>query len=393
MSRILVQKRYRDGLLGTLLLFSALALLFWPDQAAEAMRDGLALCGNVLIPSLFPFFILSSMVIELGMSKYLGCLLEKIMHPLFRVNGSCATALVLGFLGGYPVGARTAIQLYESKQCSKTEAERLLAFCNNCGPAFILGVVGTGIFGSSSLGFLLYLVHILASLIVGIIFRFYKYSDHSIARFCPAPQFQTVHASSALIRCVTGAIQSTLNICSFVLFFSVVIRMMACSGLFSGLSILLGTLFAPLGMDRFWAAHLLAGLLEMTAGVSSLTEGALSGRLSMAAFMLGWAGLSVHCQVLAFIGDTGLSLHTYLIGKLLHGGLSALIISSLSRLFTPNDSISVYLAQQTETLAHMDFQQALRLSIVSAWIMWLSFFLLACFISKKRSGKSPRHAL
>lgn len=72
-----------------------------------------------------------------------------------------------------------------------------------------------------------------------------------------------------------------------------------------------------------WAEHLLAGLLEMSSGVSSLTGGALSGRLSMAAFMLGWAGLSVHCQVLAFLGDSGLSLRTYLTGKLLHGGLSA----------------------------------------------------------------------
>ena len=56
--------------------------------------------------------------------------------------------------------------------------------------------------------------------------------------------------------------------------------------------------------------------------MSSLTgAGTLTGRLSMAAFMLGWAGLSVHCQVLAFLGDSGLSLRTYLTGKLLHGGL------------------------------------------------------------------------
>jgi len=109
--------------------------------------------------------------------------------------------------------------------------------------------------------------------------------------------------------------------------------------------------------------------------------------------MLGWAGLSVHCQVMAFSSDSGLSLRTYLVGKFLHGGISALLISLLYRFSPPSDVVSVYLAQQTETLARMDFQQALSVSLVSAWVMWLLFFLAAVCISKKRSGKTPRHTL
>ena len=172
LSRLLSRQRYRDILLGLGLLLAAGALVLWPSQAMEAARTGLALCGNVIIPSLFPFFVLSSLVVELGMSRYLGRLLQPVMAPLFRVNGSCAAALALGVVGGYPVGARTAISLYQNGQCSRTEAERLLAFCNNCGPAFILGVVGTGIFGSGRAGLLLYLGHIAASLLVGLLFRF-----------------------------------------------------------------------------------------------------------------------------------------------------------------------------------------------------------------------------
>ena len=84
-------------------------LMRWPQESMAAARDGLALCGNVIIPSLFPFFVLSSLVVELGMSRYLGRLLEGVMAPLFRVGGACSSALALGFVGGYPVGARTAI--------------------------------------------------------------------------------------------------------------------------------------------------------------------------------------------------------------------------------------------------------------------------------------------
>ena len=93
MGRIVGKAQYRDILLGAGLLWATLALVLWPEQAMEAMRDGLKLCGNVILPSLFPFFVLSSLVVELGMSRYLGRLLEPVMAPLFRVNGSCAAAL------------------------------------------------------------------------------------------------------------------------------------------------------------------------------------------------------------------------------------------------------------------------------------------------------------
>ena len=114
MGRIVGKAQYRDALLGLGLLWTALALVLWPGESMSAMKDGLKLCGNVILPSLFPFFVLSSLVVELGMSRYLGRLLEPVMAPLFRVNGACAAALALGFVGGYPVGARTAIELYQT---------------------------------------------------------------------------------------------------------------------------------------------------------------------------------------------------------------------------------------------------------------------------------------
>ena len=114
MGRILSKQSCRDVLLGLGLLLAALALVVWPGESMSAMKDGLSLCGNVILPSLFPFFVLSSLVVELGMSRYLGRLFQPVMAPLFRVNGSCAAALALGFVGGYPVGARTAISLYQT---------------------------------------------------------------------------------------------------------------------------------------------------------------------------------------------------------------------------------------------------------------------------------------
>ena len=393
MSRLLSKARVRDLLLGLVLLCATLALMLYPKPSMEAARTGLQLCYNVIIPSLFPFFVLSSLVVELGLAGYLGRLLEGIMWPLFHVGGACASAFALGFVGGYPVGAKTAISLYEKGMCTRTEAERLLAFCNNSGPAFILGVVGAGIFASSTVGVALYLAHALASVCIGLLFRFYKAGTDSgkTGRRRPAPQIQAKRFSTAFTDSVKNAFLSTLNICAFVVFFTVVIQLLMRSGFLPGLAQALGTVLAPFGLTPEWAQRLLTGALEISSGVSTLSEGGpLPGRLTMAAFMLGWAGISVHCQVLSFIGGSGLSVRTYLVGKLLHGGLSALFVWVLVRFIPLTVPVSNYLADQVAGIAGMEFHSALTASILAAWLIFLGFLLAAALGTRKNLGKKRR---
>ena len=361
MGRLLARPRLRTALVGLGLLCAALALVIWPAQSADAVREGMALCANVVVPALFPFFVLASLVVELGLSRCLGRLLHPIMAPLFRVNGSCAAALALGFVGGYPVGARTAIQLYQQGQCSKTEA----------GP-------------------LLYLTHIAASLLVGLLFRFYRPGDGPSSPRRMGERFQAVSFSAAVPRSVTGAMTSSLNICAFILCFSVVVRLLTLSGLLGAAAQLLSSLPPPLALPPAWSRRLLVGALELSSGVYSLTDGSLTGRLSMAAFMLGWAGVSVHLQVLAFLGDSGLSMGTYLTGKLLHGGLSALLMGALAPRLAPTLSVSACLIQQTEAIAGQDALRALALSAAAAWGLWLCFLALAVFPGKKAVEKPKR---
>lgn len=393
MSKGLWRQKMRNWLLGAVLTAAALALVVWPQESMDAARTGLQLCYNVIIPSLFPFFVLSSLVVDLGLAGYIGRTLEKIMRPLFNVPGSCASALVLGFIGGYPVGARTAISLYEQGMCSKTEAERLLAFCNNSGPAFILGVVGAGVFGDSRVGLLLCLVHATASVCIGALFRFYKKRDEEE---CTGGRlsFRAQRISTAFTGSVKNSFLSTLNICAFVVFFTVVIRMLTVSGVLPAMAGSVSRLFSPLGLTERWGQRLLTGMLEISSGVWSLTgEGSLSGRLSMAAFMLGWAGVSVHCQVLSFMGGSGLSVRTYLLGKMLHGGLSALFVGALTKVFLPDTAVSSHLTEQVEGIASMDFNTALTVSVTVVWIVGLIFFAVAARTVRKTSGKRYKHVI
>lgn len=392
LSKLLSRQGVRDLFLGLALLCATLSLMLYPQDSMSAAREGLKLCYNVIIPSLFPFFVLSALVVDLGLAGYIGRALEGFMRPLFNVPGACASAFVLGFVGGYPVGARTALSLYQKGMCTKTEAERLLSFCNNSGPAFILGVVGAGVFASSRVGVLLSLAHAAASICVGLFFRFYRRGKKGReARV--SPKFEAERFTTAFTGAVKNSFLSTLNICAFVVFFTVVIRLLFLSGALPALARLLGVLLSPLGFTQEWAERLLTGAIELSSGVWTLSgAGGMAGRMSMAAFMLGWAGLSVHCQVLSFLGGSGLSVRTYIAGKFLHGGLAALFTALLVRLFPLKEPVAAYLAEQVEGIAGIDFSTALTISTTAAWVMWLLFFGAAAAAVRKTSRKR-KHAV
>lgn len=385
MFRFLRRKELRDLLLGLCLLLAGAGLVAEPEAALSGAKEGLELCFNVIVPSLFPFFVLASLVVDLGLAAYLGRALEGCMRPLFRVSGRCAAALALGFVGGYPVGARTALRLYEQGQCSREEAERLLAFCNNSGPAFILGVVGTGVFSDRRVGLLLYLTHVIASVLVGLLFRFHGRAEAEKSPAVRTP-IAAVRLTAAFPAAVTNALTSTLSICAFVVFFAVMLRLLAVFGILSAAA----RFFALFGMEEAWARRLITGLLEVSSGVASLS-GSGAGGVSMAAFMLGWAGLSVHCQVLSFFADSGLSPRTYLAGKALHGLVAAALTHGLTRLYPLSAPISVYLSQQADSIAGLDFSASLTLSLVSAAFMWVLWTGVCAVLVKKSGGKLSRH--
>lgn len=392
MSRILSRPKLRDGIYCTGILLMLLALVLFPKDAVSAAQSGVELCINVILPSLFPFFVLSTLCVELGLIQHLGLLLEKVMCPLFHVSGSCAGAFLLGIVGGYPVGARTAIELYQNGMCTKTEAERLLSFCNNSGPAFILGVVGAGIFASSTAGLWLYGAHVAASILVGLLFRFYRRTDTygTSAQVLRAPGKGFAEAFTGSVK---SAFSGTLNICAFVIFFTVLIRMLFLTGIITKLAGLIAWLLRDFGLREEWVESLLSGAIEMTSGVWSLRDvaGSLGDKLCMAAFILGWAGLSVHCQVLSFIGSTGLSTRTYFFGKLLHGLFSAAILWGISTVLGWRTPVAAYLATQVEVIAQMDFHRALSGSLAAALVIWLLLTMISLKMQRRSSGNPARN--
>ena len=156
-----------------MVIISVILMIIFPKVSVECAKSASRMCGEIIIPSLFPFFVCSGLLIRSGLAERTSVIARPIMRPLFNINENGAAAFVLGILSGYPLGAVTACELYENGSLSRSETERLLAFCNNSGPLFILGAVGSAMYSSVRAGLVLYIAHLAAAVSVGVIFRFY----------------------------------------------------------------------------------------------------------------------------------------------------------------------------------------------------------------------------
>lgn len=296
-----------------LCLLLCLVLLWFLADAREiraAATDALTLCARSVIPALFPFLVVSSLLVSLGFGEWLSPRLRGLM-ALYRLPGHGATALLLGAAAGYPVGVRTAADLYRRGMLTEAEARRLLTFCNNSNPVFLISVLGVGVFGSVRAGVWLWLIHLLSALIVGLFFRGGRRADRRPVS--PPPLSQPTAPARAFVEAVTSSAAAMVSVCAFVIFFYVLAKPLSALG-------------------GYWSP-LLTGFLELF----SLTPLLPPDRMGflLAAGLSGWGGLSVMAQTAAALEGSGLPLAPCLIGKLLQGLLSALLAALAAPLLFP----------------------------------------------------------
>lgn len=300
----------------------ALAMVFSPKTSMLYGKQALVMCYEIIIPSLFPFFVCSGILVYSGFAQSVAKLFRPVMKPLFNVNENGAVAFVLGIISGYPLGAVTACQLYENAYLSKSEAERLLAFCNNSGPLFILGAVGTAIYKSAKIGMILYAAHIISAVFVGILFKFYRRDNFS----APKSRLNVAESGVAEIfsQVLANSVNSILTVCGAIVFF------------FTASNLIMG--FFP---DNVFINTVISGLLEFASGIKKISGLSipLSFRLIMSSFAVGFAGLCVHMQVMSVTAKYRLSLKPYILGKFLHGTLSAIITAFILHIFPQTQSV------------------------------------------------------
>jgi len=320
-------------------------ILFFPREVLNAAREGLLLWFNNVLPALLPFIVAANILTALGFVRLIGILAQPFMKTVFKLPGAGGFALITGLISGYPMGAKTVADLWRTGEITTKEAGRLLAFCNNAGPLFIVGVVGVGLLGDSAAGYVLWAGHVATALIIGLLTRGWGRSG-SFDKIQQRPyvvvpvenrpaRTETANASTqfsvtggsdlkrndyikgehniakALGEAVKNAMEALLVVGGLIIFFSVVVKV---------ITIITGDL-------PFIAEGIMAGVMEITGGVKILAE--TSGevispvRIGIIGGIIAFGGFSVHAQALHFTSGTGIKAGNYILFKALAGVIAA----------------------------------------------------------------------
>ncbi|MBC8081422.1 MAG: sporulation integral membrane protein YlbJ [Gorillibacterium sp.] len=331
-------------------LFVLYLFLAYPSEGLAAAIKGTAIWWDVLFPALFPFFLISELMLGFGIVHFFGTLLDPLMRPLFRIPGIGGFVMAMGFASGYPVGARLTSRLWDQGLINREEGERLVAFTTSSDPIFLIGAVSVGFFGDMSIALILAAAHYGSAILLGLLMRFHgpkevpqpslnlekpfrKQKSSLLTR-----SFEAMHKARVLDKrplgvllkqSIASSLQLVLIVGGLVVLFSVFLEGLKQSGLLLLLTIPVKALLGLAGLPASLCDALVGGLFEVTLGAKAAgqtAQTALQFKVAAAAFILSWGGLSVHAQVVSLLHQTNLRYYPFFLARLLHGFMATALV-------------------------------------------------------------------
>ncbi len=337
-----LKSKFKTLILLLLTLLAALLLLFFPKIISKGVLDGMLLCGNILIPALFPFCVLSVFVLRCGVLN------------LFKGKyGKVFAIFIISLIGGYPVGAKLIGDEFSLGLIDKKTSRIMLCFCVNAGPAFIYTFAGIGVLGSAVAGKILLMSHIMASLqIMAVLLLTGRFKQLNFR----IDSENEGNIASVFVESVAAASKSIISVCSFTVIFSGITELIR--------TIKFSDVFIP--------------FLEITNGIIG-TE-----NIYFVSFLLGFGGLCVIMQVYS-ISSKFANVIFVILTRILHGTVSLINCMLLTKLF--NFKLSVFSNEYA-----FDFKSVGNLTAFSFLLAITAIFFLVSLSNKNYSGKPIKDA-
>lgn len=286
------------------------------NKVIESVNFSISIWKDNLFPTLFPFFVVSSLLLNYGFVDILGNLLSKPMNKLFHLPGCCGFVLAISLVSGFPSGAKYTKDLVENNLITTKQAERLLTFTHYSNPLFILGMIGSILLNNQKLAYLIMIAHIVSGLLVGIIFREKNYYS------CENMQKKSNKTSKTFGQLLTESIMSSLN--TMFLLLGIVTIFLIISTIIKNIVSLPPIL-----------STIVSGILEMTQGVklASLMQISELIKIIIITGIISFGGLSVHMQVLGIISEQKIRYKYFFLARIIHSILAMLLVSIIYILF------------------------------------------------------------
>lgn len=307
-----------DFIASVFFLFIILCIAVNPIKYSAVAFKGLEVWAKILVPSLLPFFILTKLFAKGNFLNDFTSIFAKPMKKIYKCPKQSSYIFFMSILSGYPVGAKLVADFYNLGQISKEEAVKTLSFSANSGPMFILGSVAIGMFGNRRLGIIIYLSHIIGSLLNGLVYKNYKSKESKVLSLCEAKPPIGVSFSEN----VNSSISSVLLIGGVICFTFVLIEVVTSSFIFKNIFALVDFV----GFDSNFVASIFSGVFEITKGCLMLSELPYSIFViaPICTFIISFGGISTLLQASVFTKGI-ISTKMFVLQKITHAVISCLV--------------------------------------------------------------------
>lgn len=312
----------KKNIYSVFVLYSIFILIINIFTKSELLTDIIVFSVNLfvknILPSLFPMFIVSYLLVEIGIPEYLGSKFNRLFVFLFNSKGISSFVFFMSMLTGFPSSAKYINDLIDKRIIDTNEAQKILIFTFFSNPLFIINTVGSTFLNSKELGVKILIANIIGNIFLGIIFRnksknknidFYdKFSTTDLVN-----KTNETNIFTCLFKSIRGALDIMISIFGIVTFFLIFINML---------------FRRPSGLIEIF----LTGTIEMTTGLKylSLSSYSINIKTTLSAFFISFGGLSVHAQIMDILKEKKVKYLPFLYHRILHGLISVLLIVFMS---------------------------------------------------------------
>lgn len=333
-------------------LFSVLfliMLLCFPNACAAGAVQGLCNAAEILIPSLFPYMVLSSFIMHSGADRYIGKIFSPVTKTLFNLPSVCSSAIILSLIGGFPVGTKCVQLLYRNKKITSEQAQRMMMFCVCSGPAFLITAIGAVMLHNTQVGVILYISQALSCIILGIctgIFsrirkKTFQNTVHNEKNIDDSPS-----VISAVIEAASDGAASIISMTALVVIFSLLLNTLTDSGILG----MLISFMQGCGISVQVSKVIVPVLLEVTTACTEVKAAALPVWWFSAA--VGFGGICVHMQIFELLRNIPIKRGIYMLFRTVNAVLSTLIAFLIFQIYSPSTNVfSVFGGNEAEVSA------------------------------------------
>ncbi len=290
------------------------------ESILNSVSFSLNIFKNNIFPSLFPFFVLSNLLIKCGIPEFMGNLFKGIMNKVFKIKGVCAFIFFMSIISGNPANAKYTRELYLENKINKYEATKILCFTCFSNPLFILGTVSLLFLNNKEVGFLILICHYLGNVFVGIGMRRYHPSKEenevtSLKKAIDAMHKKRISNKINFGEMITNSLTSSINTLLLIL------------GVITTSLVLTTIIDNNLNLNSIFQS-VLNGFIEMTQGLKYISLEAIPLKLKciLTVMILSFGGFSVHMQIMSILSDTDIKYLPFLCARICHAVISSLLM-------------------------------------------------------------------